>query len=284
MDKICKILDAGEKKSIPLYMTKSIKKLQYMEYLKRVNRVKRVSTGQYGKTIETENPDYKEPDRATYPMIYKFTTLEALPYNYRYEINNIFTYDEYEYYKRWKTEWEFEGKKECLFCMLCPKEEIYRYCDMIPFEFAVMINLSPNWKGNVNTTKIKILESFIDRFSSLPRFKNHAFAIECGEFGDFPHLHAVLEFDLKYMHKKAIYQYMKSNIHAEIRKKWRKVSGEIHKPYIKLLDASVAIHCSIITNNDVFRDKLAYLIEDNKPEEHKNMKHKLFPIYKSTWD
>jgi len=274
------------------YMTTDIKLHYYNEYRLRLNRVNRVYRA-YDQFDEIENKLYKPLDRLKYPSIYKYNALSTLKDHTEYKPNNIFTYDEFQYYKRWYNEYETDRmqgwrktrSEPILFNKLCLDSEIFDYIDIVPWsQYAVMINISPNWKGNINKTKIKLIENFYEAMGQLPRYKNLAYVVECGAEGNFVHGHGVLEFDTAYSHKKKIIQHMKSNINKEIKKIWDIEADKLCKRYKDMvLDKGPSINRSIITNNDVFRDKLAYLIEDNKPQDHKNKKHELFPVYKSTW-
>ena len=287
------VLDEQIIKYIPInYMTIDIKLHYYNEYRIRLNRVNRVYRA-YGQFDEIENKLYKPLCRDKYPSIYKYHALSTLRYDEEYKINNIYTYDEYLYYKSLFNEFEADrlhgGRRSAtepiLFNTLCLSSEIFDYIDIVPWsQYAVMINISPNWKGNVNTTKIKLISNFYEAMGALPRYKNLAYVVECGANGDFVHGHGVLEFDTKYSHRPKIIQHMKSNINKEIKKIWDIEANKLCPRYAdKVAAKGPSINRSIITNNDVFRDKLAYLIEDNKPQDHKNKPHDLFPVYKSTW-
>ena len=67
----------------------------------------------------------------------------------------------------------------------------------------------------------------------------------------------------------------KANLHREIRRIW---DGNCPKPLKSKIEARCAVQIKQLKNAKLFEDKLDYLIEDMKPDSHKNAVSDRFPI------
>lgn len=164
-------------------------------------------------------------------------------------------------------------------------EEILAYLDIIPFIPCMMFNISPNWKGQLDTKLkrkkgIKYFREVIETYlKSCNRYSKWKYCIESGSEDNFIHAHVVAEINPQMMKSvldghKMINGKRKNTSHigkgqhiADIRKIWDR-----HMPagYVGLLKGKFAIQ-SVILRNEILRDdKLKYLREENKPEGHKN--------------
>ena len=155
-------------------------------------------------------------------------------------------------------------------------EEIHNYLNITPFTPCMMFNISPNWKGKIEdplTRKMSIKKfcKVIDLYlNNCNRYSKWKYCIESGSEDNFIHAHIVAEINNKMINSVLNGKnshVRKGNHIAELRKIWDK---EMPEGYVGYLKGKFAIQ-SIILRNEVLRDdKLKYLIEENKPEGHKN--------------
>lgn len=149
-----------------------------------------------------------------------------------------------------------------------------------PFRPAVMINISPNWKGMYGQEEWKskgmekgfkqVIESYLsEEFQNNKRYTKWKYCLECGSEGDFLHAHIVAEINPK------IEASMKTHINKgnhtqQLRKLWNK--NEKLKGYEGALKGKYSIQRVMINHNEILKDKLKYLKEKNKEEGHRNLK------------
>ena len=152
-------------------------------------------------------------------------------------------------------------------------ERISEYMGIIPFMPCVMINISPNWKGQYGVDKMtdaimtKRFKSVMDKYlKASNRYSRYKYVLECGSDGNHLHAHAVAEIN-KGMEKSVQTHINKGNHAIEIRKLWDK---EMPKGKQGLLKGKYAIQRIMLRNEEIVNDKLNYLIEEKKPEGHKN--------------
>lgn len=154
-----------------------------------------------------------------------------------------------------------------------------------PFQNAVMINISPNWKGKFDLKGVKgkmltkmfsnVIQEYLE---SCDRYTQWKFCLECGGEGNFLHAHIVAEINPK-MEKSVITHINKGNHKIEIMKKWEKTISKRYPTYpsgiVKgsegLLKGKFSIQRILIRNEEMLKDKLDYLIEGNKPDGHQNL-------------
>jgi hypothetical protein len=152
-------------------------------------------------------------------------------------------------------------------------ERIADHMGIIPFMPCVMINISPNWKGQYGEDKItdklmkkkfsSILETYLKASN---RYSKYKYVLECGSDGNHLHAHAVAEIN-KGMEKSVQTHINKGNHAIEIRKIWDKEMPKGKQGYLK---GKYSIQRIMLRNEDLVKDKLNYLIEEKKPEGHKN--------------
>lgn len=156
-----------------------------------------------------------------------------------------------------------------------------KICDhmgVLPFYPCVMINISPNWKGKFDTdglTNVMMIQKFhevLEKFISaqtgdLPRWTRWKYALECGKDGNHLHAHMVLEMNPKNI--KSITSYINKGQHTiQLRRLWDNI---FPVGYHGVLKGKFAVQRVMIRNRTLLRDKLNYLIEDLKPEDHSNL-------------
>lgn len=168
--------------------------------------------------------------------------------------------------------------------------DLEKYCmdyfGVKKFNHCWMLNISPNWpkitRGNETFEKDQIqhLKEVISLFAEdAQRFTKLKYVIECGKNGDFIHAHCVFELN---PHKPNNIAHMKKgNFLKSFRTIWdRHDSGWAQG----LVGSKHALQTTYLTTKEMLSDKLDYLIEDLKPEGHKNKEHPELPILISDWD
>lgn len=136
-----------------------------------------------------------------------------------------------------------------------------------PFTPFLTFNISPNWgdcpKG---VRRIKFLQICIEKFFGISqRFERIEYTIECGSTGEHIHAH-VVAFINPMFEKTVITQNAKGNLTLGLRKIWDKTA----EPYIGCLKGKYAVQTSLFRKKEFLQDKLDYLDEEKKPEDHRN--------------
>ena len=164
------------------------------------------------------------------------------------------------------------------------RKALYKFFGWIPFNPCVMINISPAWKDDVDPKDEKAQELLADTiqtyFNSCNRYSKYRYALECGGEGNFLHAHIVAEINPD-LNKSVKTHINKGNHKYEIMKHWDKILMDLPFDYNKfksgkekgsegLLKGKYSVQRIMLNNETLRDDKLKYLIEENKPEGHKN--------------
>lgn len=169
------------------------------------------------------------------------------------------------------------------------------YMNVIPFSPSVMINISPGWKGKkgvFHKYMIFLLEETIKRYlSASNRYDYYSYVIECGGEGDHIHAHIVAHINQD-IYKSVMTHINHGNHTVELRKIMKKcydIKSNLLKPKGKqgidvgiktgVLSGRYAIQRIILRNEILVEDKLSYLIEEKKPDGHKNAAHPICPKF-----
>lgn len=162
--------------------------------------------------------------------------------------------------------------------------DMEEYTGCTPFYPCVMINISPNWKeklGVITCIEDKQLE--ISKFKRVietyltesRRWSNYAYCIESGSTGEHLHAHIVAEVNpdlLESVLNGKNSHINKGNHTQQIRKIWKDVFEGL--PWQDCLPKGPKGKYSIqriVLRTEVLKDdKLEYLVNENKPEGHKN--------------
>jgi len=155
------------------------------------------------------------------------------------------------------------------------KRALYRFIGKTPFQTCVMINISPDWKGKIdprNKRYQQLLKETVKRYlTSCNRFTRYQFCLESGSNGDFLHAHIVAEINPA-MEKTMMTQINKGNYKRSLIKFWKQVNLEMGIEGIGgILEGKYSVQRIIIRNETMRDDKIAYLREENKPDDHKNL-------------
>jgi hypothetical protein len=140
---------------------------------------------------------------------------------------------------------------------------------VIPFVPSVMINISPDWdgvgKGGLpEHCKIHILSNIIEKYlAEGNRYSKASYVIENGSDGTHIHAHVVAEFN-PILVKSVNTHLTKGNHTIQLVKQANKVKG------MKGMLKGIGIQKVFLRKIELVNDKLKYLIEEEKPEGHKN--------------
>jgi hypothetical protein len=199
---------------------------------------------------DMDNPDYKEPT----PIVKKWDDL-----SYCGMYNGI------RMLKNSKMEREDQLK---FLADANYKRKLYEYLELIPFNPCVMINISPDWKGDVDprdeTAQALLADTIQTYFNSCNRYSKYRYALECGGDGDFLHAHIVAEINPD-LSKSVKTHINKGNHKYELMKAFKKLKGDEG-----LLKGKYSIQRIMLNTKEIRDDKLKYLVEANKPDGHKN--------------
>ncbi len=159
-----------------------------------------------------------------------------------------------------------------------------KYCKVngiTPFIPFLTFNISPAWKLRPKPGKSKdgkletwnkdntmnlfgeVIESF---FAISNRFKKIEYVLEVGSEGTHLHAHVVAYINPEF-EKSVTTQYYKGNLTAGLRKVWDKKMPKGMEGYLK---GKFACQGAIIRKQEYEQQKIDYLSEDLKPEDHRN--------------
>ncbi len=169
-----------------------------------------------------------------------------------------------------------------VFAILNNQEFVYKkflqWKKIPPFIPFMTLNISPNWSrmnGKPESWKQDMLVELIERFAKQnDRFRQCDYVLECGSNGDHLHAHLVLLLNPKF-EKTTITQQRKGNLARSVRKLWKDICDKhLEGSHLEvmggILEGKFALQFSLLRKPEFLEDKLAYLVEELKPEDHKN--------------
>lgn len=271
------IIDEGEKKNVrflEMWMSKSEIKWDHeiSHALTRFNPKIQISyiDENYNKCLKwVDNPKYTKKPQTDLCEIELFIQAK-----YRYE-NNRWYFDDGKSSNKKPNEmigpdvWEraIERWKD-VFTL----RDIQRYTDRLPFEPWIMINISPDWKGQEITPQmICDLKNTINTYMKEGWYERWEFALEGGSEGDFLHAHIVAKLGSKTKSLAMVKGHCwgrKMNHQQQL----LKYASKTQVLSSALKRGTGIIHKIIINHPDMLKDKLDYLVESRKPAGHKNKK------------
>jgi len=152
--------------------------------------------------------------------------------------------------------------------------ELYKYNGVRDVR-GYMINISPKWPEKYSMSKYCVfLENAILKFSKTGKWKEFHYVLEVGKDGDHLHAHCVcIPTDPKlaktYISKGNHYQWFKREFDNE--------NNNYPVGFVECCRGKHSIQIVSINNCEIYEDKLKYLQEETKPEDHKN-KRKLMDM------
>lgn len=204
--------------------------------------------------IECENEHYIEPSRkfiAWKEKCFKESMLGGLIPNDNYR----FSTDPY---------------KECV-QEFWNHQEILDYMKIIPFTPSVMINISPDWncsdlaRDRPESAKIHILKGIIDNYMKEGWYDYWKYVIECGSEGNHIHAHIVAHMNPQRL--KSVETHLRKGRHTP-----QLIKYGNHLKGMRGIIKGVSVQKVFLRTEELVKDKLDYLLEEKKPEGHKNLK------------
>lgn len=146
-------------------------------------------------------------------------------------------------------------------------QEMLDYMGIIPFTPSVMINISPDWKcapRRSNKCKTKYLKDIVENYMKEgDRYDYYSYVIENGANGEHIHAHIVGHINPK-LSKSVNTHLAKGNHTQQLKKHADGIKG------MKGIIKGVSVQKTFLRTEEIVKDKLDYLIEEKKPEGHKN--------------
>lgn len=148
---------------------------------------------------------------------------------------------------------------------------IAKYYNIIPFTPSVMINISPDWncsdlaRDRPESAKIHILKGIIDSYMKEGWYDKWTYVIECGSEGNHIHAHIVAHMNPQRL--KSVETHLRKGRHTP-----QLIKYGNHLKGMRGIIKGTSVQKVFLRTEELVKDKLDYLIEDKKPEGHKNLK------------
>jgi len=157
------------------------------------------------------------------------------------------------------------------------KKELYEYNGAKAIQ-GYMLNISPKWPEKYQAKKYaRFLEDAIKKFAHSGKWKEFHYVIETGKKGDHLHAHCVCIPTDPLV--ESVKTYMKKGNHAQwFRREFDNKNNSYPEGFVGCCRAKHSIQIVQINNYEIYKDKLAYLQEETKPEDHKNKSKYMNPI------
>lgn len=270
------ILDEGIKKSCSFKMEWFDKDefdwmIEIEECLKKFNpwiREEFIDENFDKKIRRIDNPNYTRKESKDYCKIEQFIVAK---YDYLERGNEGFGGWAFMNKKRTKVCNNYEKvlrKWNDIFCL----KELLEYTGRLPFEPWIMINISPNWKGQkITPDMICDLKNTITEYLKEGWYSRWEYALESGSDGDFLHGHIVAKLgsSVKELARVKGHCWGKKMNHQQQLYKYAKKTKCLSSA---LKSGSGIVQKIIINHPDMLKDKRNYLYESKKPNGHKNKK------------
>lgn len=133
-----------------------------------------------------------------------------------------------------------------------------------------MINISPLWPGKYSLDKYAVhLERAINKFAHQGLWGEFHYVIESGKEGNHLHAHMVCIPTDPAKHKAKAYM-KKGNHNNWFRREFDNKANKYPVGFVGCVKGRNAIQTVTIGNHEIYKDKLSYLQEETKPEDHQN--------------
>lgn len=131
-----------------------------------------------------------------------------------------------------------------------------------------MLNISPKWDKPYHTGKYKsFMEESILKFARSGKWKEFHYVIESGKNGDHLHAHCVCIPTDPSIAK----SYIAKGNHANwFKREYDNKNNNYPVGFVGCCRGRASIQVVQINNHEIYKDKLKYLQEETKPEDHKN--------------
>lgn len=155
-------------------------------------------------------------------------------------------------------------------------EKLY---DIKPMTHKYMLNISPNWKTKVITLEmIDLLEdTIIEYLREGDRWSYASYTLETGGEGTNLHAHIVATPNPKRI--KSVDTHVAKGTHSQqLQKCWnKKCSSKRTERFRGALKGKFAVQRIVCRTEEIINDKYDYLVEELKPEGHRNKKLDRYP-------
>lgn len=148
-------------------------------------------------------------------------------------------------------------------------QAVLDYMGIVPFTPSVMINISPDWNGLkkskkfwIQFSKTEVLKCIINSYMKEQWYDKWTYVIENG--GDGNHIHAHIVAHMNPARLKSTESHLKKGNHTQQIRKYAKNKG------MGDMIKGSSVQKTFLRTEEIVNDKLDYLIEDKKPEGHKN--------------
>ncbi len=274
MNNLFKILDEGNIKILPKHDYNKMKPIMIDSLIYKCedswNEKKQVCSLDDDLNERQEiinNPNYIKVEGKMEKFRNKYYEFKERPWGgsgWRFKIQDEDIYIPFEDLRMtaWKKHWN--------------KQDLLDYLGIVPFTPSVMINISPDWgclkksdKFWTQFSKIEILKSIIDSYMKEQWYDKWTYVIENG--GDGNHIQAHIVAHMNPARLKSTESHLRKGNHTQQIKKyaikdWKGLTSKGMEGIIK----GNSVQKTFLRTEEIVKDKLDYLIEEKKPEGHKN--------------
>lgn len=275
------VLDEGEVKNLCYTITMNTTEPLWKQCILKSTKyiTERTWNDDEDRMIKTrvDNPDYKEPKGILRQAIRNATACQDVA-----SVDKV------------SVQWDMNLKLYGI-----TKDDVYDYLDIIPFTPSIMLNISPNWKGQYhlisddvdglepseladrewqlleNAMMVEDMTTLIETYmKECNRFDYYDYILEVGGEGNMLHAHIVGHVNPRLIKSVCgdatkgstkTSHFGKGNHVQQLIKVSKGIKG------IKGLITRFGIQSSILRKDYLVSDKLDYLVEEKKPEGHKNL-------------
>jgi hypothetical protein len=142
-----------------------------------------------------------------------------------------------------------------------------------------MLNISPKWPDNFSHQKnANFLSDAIEKFARQGNnWEEFTYVIETGKEANHLHAHCVML--PKEAKEKKMRTYMKKGNHNNwFRREFDNRNNHYPVGFVGCVKGRAAIQIVQVNTNEIYKDKLDYLQEELKPEDHQNMIKVMDPV------
>ena len=199
-----------------------------------------------------------------YPYITECITDEYLHNNFKKDYQARWTFSSFKA-KRTRGDYKLSGWWDKF------RAELYKINGVIDIR-GYMVNISPKWPEKYSVKKYAMrLENAIIKFANSGKWKEFHYTLECGKNGDHLHAHCVC---IPTDPKLAKTYISKGNHYQWFKREFDNTNNKYPVGFVGCVKGKFSVQVVQINNYEVYKDKLLYLQEETKPEDHKN-KYKL---------
>ena len=147
------------------------------------------------------------------------------------------------------------------------RKQLYEYNGVRDVR-GYMINISPKWPDKYGLSGYsKHLERAIEKFARSGKWKEFHYVIENGKDGNHLHAHCVC---IPTDPKLAKTYIMKGNHYQWFKREFDNLNNKYPVGFVGCVKGKHSIQVVQINNHEIYKDKLKYLQEETKPEDHQN--------------